>query len=551
MNSTNSINTQQPKSYTARVTPKSNPLPRPTVRITRCAIYTRKSSEEGLEQEFNSLDAQRDAGEAFIRSQSGEGWVILPERYDDGGYSGGNTDRPALQRLTADIEAGKIDCVVVYKVDRLSRSLLDFAKLMQTFENRKISFVSVTQQFNTASSMGRLVLNVLLSFAQFEREIIGERTRDKIAATRRKGKWAGGHPVLGYDIDPKGYRLTVNAPEAERVRHIFTLYLEHGSLLPVVQELTRRDWRTKQWKTRKGPQRGGKLFNRTNLYQLLTNVVYAGKVRYKDEVHEGEQPAIVDPGVFQKVQDLLRRNGRSGSGPVRNQFGALLKGLLRCVPCESAMTPTHTTRKDNRRYRYYVCCSAQKQGHATCPSKTVPAQPIEEFVVERIRCLGRDPELLRNVLAQTRQQHEARTTAMEVEAKSLERDLTSWHGEIRRLSVQLRPGEDNGDLVGRLAELHERTQAVESRIKRVRADITSATNQLIPEEQATQALAAFDPVWETLTPREQGRVIDLLVERVDYDGHAGTVSVTFRPTGIKTLADELALNTLSQKEKRA
>ncbi len=217
----------------------TTPARRATVRLVRCAIYTRKSTEEGLEQEFNSLDAQRDAGEAYARSQSGEGWVALSDRYDDGGFTGGSTDRPGLHRLVADIEAGRVDCVVVYKVDRLSRSLLDFAQLMQRFEQRGVSFVSVAQQFNTASSMGRLVLNVRLSFAQFEREIVGERTRDKIAATRRKGKW-GGRPVLGYDREPGGRRLVAHPDEAERVRDVFQLYQRHGSLLPVVRELGRR-----------------------------------------------------------------------------------------------------------------------------------------------------------------------------------------------------------------------------------------------------------------------------------------------------------------------
>src|SRR5215831_8561687 len=202
----------------------------------RCAIYTRKSTEEGLEQEFNSLDAQRESAEAYIKSQAHEGWLCVPTRYDDGGFTGGNMDRPALKRLLADIEAGVVDCVVVYKVDRLSRSLPDFARLMETFDKSRVSFVSVTQQFNTATSMGRLVLNVLLSFAQFEREIISERTRDKIAATRRKGKWSGGRPVLGYDVDPQGYRLILNEDEAVQVRAIFQLYLQHEALLPVVQE---------------------------------------------------------------------------------------------------------------------------------------------------------------------------------------------------------------------------------------------------------------------------------------------------------------------------
>jgi len=244
----------------------------------RCAIYTRKSSEEGLNQEFNSLDAQREAAQAYIASQCHEGWLCLPHRYDDGGFTGANMDRPALQRLLDDIQAGKIDCVVVYKVDRLSRSLLDFARMMETFDQQRVAFVSVTQQFNTATSMGRLVLNVLLSFAQFEREIISERTRDKIAATRRKGKWSGGVPLLGYDLDLRKTRLVVNSREAVRVRAIFALYLELGGLLPVVRELKRRRWRTKRWRTRHGEVRGGRPFTKTNLHRLLTNVTYSGKV---------------------------------------------------------------------------------------------------------------------------------------------------------------------------------------------------------------------------------------------------------------------------------
>lgn len=226
---------------------KRNHTSTPTRQTIRCAIYTRKSTEDGLEQEFNSLDAQRESGEAFIASQQHEGWVCVPDHYDDGGFSGGNMERPALKRLLADIDAGKIDTVVTYKVDRLSRSLLDFARMMETFDKHHVSFVSVTQQFNTASSMGRLILNVLLSFAQFERELISERTRDKMSAARRKGKWVGGKPVLGYDVDPKGPRLVVNEGEARRVLATFKLYLQHEALMPVVQELTQRGWTNKRW----------------------------------------------------------------------------------------------------------------------------------------------------------------------------------------------------------------------------------------------------------------------------------------------------------------
>ena len=218
----------------------------PAKTVLRCAIYTRKSTEEGLQQEFNSLDAQREAGEAFIVSQKQEGWQVVADHFDDGGYTGGNMDRPALKRLLAAVESRSVDCVVVYKVDRLSRSLMDFARIIEVFDQNGVSFVSVTQQFNTTTSIGRLTLIILLSFAQFEREIISERTRDKMSAARRKGKWIGGHPVLGYDIDPKGGRIVVNPEEAEQVRTLFGLYLELGSLLPVLQEAERRGLLTKR-----------------------------------------------------------------------------------------------------------------------------------------------------------------------------------------------------------------------------------------------------------------------------------------------------------------
>jgi site-specific DNA recombinase len=248
----------------------------------RCAIYTRKSTEEGLDSDFNSLDAQREAAEAYIHSQTHAGWTCLPQHYADGGYTGSNLDRPALQRLLTDIQAGQIDCVVTHRVDRLSRSLLDFAKLMEVFEQHHVAFVSVTQHFHSGTSMGRLVLNVLLSFAQFERELIAERTRDKMAAARRKGKWAGGVPILGYDVDARSKKLVVNEAEAARLRTIFELYLEYRSLLAVVEDLNWRGWCTKQTQTREGHLRGGRPFTKNSVYQLLTNVTYLGQVRYKN-----------------------------------------------------------------------------------------------------------------------------------------------------------------------------------------------------------------------------------------------------------------------------
>src|SRR6266496_4969459 len=243
----------------------------------RCAIYTRKSSEEGLNQEFNSLEAQREAAASYIASQRQLGWILVPERYDDGGYTGGNLDRPALQKLLRDIAQGTIDCVLVYKVDRLSRSLLDFARLMEVFERHQVSLVSVTQPLNTTASLGRLTLNILLSFAQFEREMIADRTRDKMAAARRKGKWVGGKPILGYDVAATGGKLVANPEEVRRVQAIFALYLQHRSFDAVLSEANAQRWTTKSWRTREGKEHLGRPFTKATLTRLLTNVVYLGQ----------------------------------------------------------------------------------------------------------------------------------------------------------------------------------------------------------------------------------------------------------------------------------
>ncbi|MEQ8789510.1 MAG: recombinase family protein [Pirellulaceae bacterium] len=501
----------------------------------RCAVYTRKSSEDGLEQEFNSLDAQREAGEAYIKSQASEGWECLSDHYDDGGFTGGNMERPAVQRLMADIEAGRIDCVVVYKVDRLSRSLLDFARMMEVFERHNVSFVSVTQQFNTATSMGRLILNVLLSFAQFEREMISERTRDKIAATRRKGKWSGGMPLLGYDVvDTK---LVVDPGEAEMVRAIFELYLELDGMLPVVQELERRGWVNKLWTTKKGIERGGRPFDKNSLWHLLTNVTYIGKVKYKDEIHNGEHEAIIDGDLWQRVQAKLKRNGRTGGKMVRNKFGALLKGLLHCSPCDCAMTPTHATREGKKRYRYYICTTAQKRGRNSCPSGSIPAGEIERFVVEQIRCIGRDPQLVAETVRQAHGETRQRADELAKEERRVERELAGHHRGMQKLIRSPSAGEDNGLAAARFADLQDRITSTERRLTEVRDEVERQRRDLIDEAEVAKAMAEFDPVWESLSPREQGRLLQLLIERIDYDGRDGMVSITFHAGGIKALAN--------------
>jgi len=409
--------------------PIGNGVPAP--QRVRCALYTRKSTEEGLDQEFNSLDAQREAAQAYIASQQHQGWIALPERYDDGGFSGGNLDRPALKRLLQDITAGKIDAVLTYKLDRLSRSLLDFARLMEIFDKYHVAFVCITQQFNSATSMGRLVLNMLLSFAQFEREIIAERTRDKIAAARRKGKWVGGMPLLGYDIDPQGSKLRINESEAARVRAIFALYLEYQALGPVVRELDRRGWRTKRWRTRRGRFRGGRAFTRNTLRQLLRNVTYLGHLRYRQEVHPGEQGAIVDAATWQQVQTLLAAQ-RQEQG-ARLPGGALLQRLLRCGACGCAMTGSQT-RRGTRRYRYYVCRQAQKRGWQTCPAPSLAAGPIEDLVVRQLQALapGVTPEEFMTIWQALPPSEQARVLGRLVER-------VNYEAVAQKVSIAFRP----------------------------------------------------------------------------------------------------------------
>ncbi len=325
-----------------------------------------------------------EAAEAFIVSQKHAGWTLIPHRYDDGGFTGANLERPALQQLLADVEASRLDCIVVYKVDRLSRSLLDFARLVDRFDQRSVSFVSVTQQFNTTSSLGRLTLNILLSFAQFEREIIGERTRDKMSAARRKGKWVGGTPVLGYDVDPAGRRLIVNEKEAKRVCEIFGLFIQHHSLLAVVAELARRRWRTKSRMSKNGTAHTGRAFTRASLHRLLTNAVYAGMVEHRGSMYPGEHPSIIEPSVWQGVNAELRAGRRTGIGAIRKPQNALLAGLLLCQSCQRPMVPTYTA-KPGRRYRYYVCQTARQKGWSSCPTKSVPARMIEDSVLAQLQ----------------------------------------------------------------------------------------------------------------------------------------------------------------------
>src|SRR5205809_6084744 len=344
----------------------------------RCAIYTRKSSEEGLEQEFNSLQAQCEACEAYIRSQRHEGWVLARTRYDDGGFSGGNMERPALQCLLADIRGGRIDIIIVYKVDRLTRSLADFARLVEIFDAQGASFVSVTQQFNTTSSMGRLTLNVLLSFAQFEREVTGERIRDKIAASKKKGMWMGGIVPLGYDASER--TLVINSAEAETVRCIFTLYRELGNVRRLKEEADRRGLSTKRSTTAGGTERGGRPFSRGHIYNLLSNPIYIGEIAHKGQLYPGQHPGLIDAYTWAAVRDQLAANARDHRRKAHAAEPSLLAGVLVDARRER-LTPSHAG-KQAPRYRYDVSTALiTEAGTDRAQGWRLPAQEIEDAVI--------------------------------------------------------------------------------------------------------------------------------------------------------------------------
>ncbi len=507
---------------------KAQPKPEPKKKTLRCAIYTRKSVTEGLELEFNSLDAQREAGEAYITSQRHEGWVCLPERYDDGGFTGANMDRPALGKLLADVEAGRIDVVVVYKVDRLSRSLSDFARIMDVLEKTNAAFISVTQAFNSATSMGRLTLNILLSFAQFERETIAERTRDKMSAARRKGKWVGGPPFLGYDIAPGGRALVVNEAEAQRVRQIFSLYLELQSIKAVAQVLNNRGWTMKRWVSQKGVPCGGGRFAKTSLNGLLRNMSYIGKVNYRGHIADAEFPGIVEPAVFQAVQDCMKLNNQTCGSRVRNKYNALLGGLLRCGHCDAPMTHSFSKqRKDGRLYRYYICGRALKEGWHSCPAPSLPAAEIENFVVNEVAQIGKDAELRLEVVTQ----HEENRRTELAEAVASQRKLDR---QLQQLAASAREAEAKGN-ANRLADLERQRAEAVATLAQLHARVALLTEQQLSEAELYKAVESFSPAWESLTLPERQRVLRLLIRRVTYCGATGEIAVTFQASGIKTL----------------
>ncbi|MHB1843263.1 MAG: recombinase family protein [Deltaproteobacteria bacterium] len=485
-------------------------------RVVRCAIYTRKSTSEGLDMDFNTLDAQREASEHYIQSQAAQGWTALPAHYDDGGFTGGNLERPALQRLLDDIERGEVEMVVVYKVDRLSRSLLDFARLMEKFEKKSIGFVSITQHFDTSSSMGRLVLNVLLSFAQFERELISERTRDKIAAARRRGKWTGGPPGLGDPIDTDRRALAVVPEEAEIVRLAFELYLKTRSIGAVTARLNALGHTQKRHTTQVGKVVGGKPWDKDAVHRLIRNPLYVGKVKQKDELYAGEQPPLVGTEVFERVQKSLadRSTGRGVRRTRRPEY--LLTGLLRCQPCDAAMTSSAGRGRNGKSYRYYRCCKEATEGTA-CPTGLLVADEVESAVVAQVREAAKKGDLQREVLAELGED-DGSSAETQAQRERLTARLAELNGEARRLLGAFSNGSAGSKLmVERLGELEADMDRVRLNLGEVEARLRGADGVRHEVERVAEFLDGFDDLWDALVPAERREYLRTLVRRVSVD----------------------------------
>jgi site-specific DNA recombinase len=404
---------------------------------------------------------------------------------------------------------------------------------MKAFDASGVSFVSVTQQFNTTNSMGRLTLNILLSFAQFEREIISERISDKIAAQRQKGLWCGGQQVLGYDVDRSSTspKLVVNAQEAEMVREIFDSYLSLQSLLPVVQKLDQLGWANKTWLTRKGRYKGGRPFDKCSLHTLLTNVIYAGKIRHKDQIYDGQHESIIDQSVFDKVQTQLKEHGRGNGKRLVNRHNALLKGLLHCPACGYAMVHC-PTKKKSKVYRYYVCQTAIKRGHSQCRTGSIPAPAIEAAVVDSIRCVVDDEGVRRAVFAQSEQLLQQHQQRHEVQLRQLTTQRSRDISELKRIAIDGESGELNDT---RRQDLKTRLAKTQARIVEVEKDLEHLKQCRFGRSDVEEAVSDFDKLWAILRAKERVQMMELLVSRVQYDRFEGALSISYHPTAISAL----------------
>ncbi|MDD5697880.1 MAG: recombinase family protein [Victivallaceae bacterium] len=488
-------------------------------KIKRCIIYTRKSTEKGLEQSYNSLDAQRESAENYIKSQKENGWQLIPEHYDDGGYSGGNTERPALKRLMNDIKAGGIDIIIVYKLDRLSRSLLDFMNLAEFFEQHNVSVISVTQDINTSTSSGRMMLNILMTFCQFEREILVERIKDKIAGAKRRGKFCGGVPILGYDVEDK--RLMINSKEAKLIREIFRTYTKLGSGFEVARILNGKGRHTKSWTSKKGKFHSGNKFIPKDVYHILNNPLYIGMVQHNGNVYEGEQEAIIDKKLWDKVQYLLQENSKCPAGENKNHIAAPFKGLLVCGYCGGSFGITYTKKK-NRRYMYYICIKDNDRAEHECPLRRFAAGAIDKIILQQLSRIFKSPAMLMKTY------RELEKLKKEQRAKLLKR-FSELKTEQDEVCKQLRAGGDVALLTPRYTELDNALDEVKRELESI--------GEIYSTDNLAEACGSIESVWEELFPVERYKLAHLLIDRITL--YKDRIIMDIKHHGLKSLIRDL------------
>lgn len=520
-------------------------------RERRCGIYTRVSTDEQAAIEYNSLQAQEEICKSYIAIRGADPalerkWVHA-ETYSDAGFSGGTLERPAMQRLLADIETGKVDVIVAYKIDRISRSISQFYEIWNLLERCKVDFASATQEFNTATSQGKLMLNLLLSFAQYERELIGERTRDKIAAAKKRGRWCGGPAILGYDLDRNQKRLVVNEAEARVVRDIFAIYLQRASMLRAIQAFKEKGYRTKESTSANGRRRGGHSFDKNMLSNLLRNPVYVGKIRHHDKVYDGQHDPIVDLATFERVQKLLADHWNRPRPTTRHASAFLLRGLVRCAVCDRAMSPNFAYSK-GRKYLYYTCTRVMKEGADACVIRSVSAPALEDLLLERLGQLVDNEALVAKMVSQAGVDAGRRLPELQQEKDRIEAELRRRREEAARLVDAIASGATAARSVhDRLREVEAAIETSERRLKDLTEEAARFESALVTPGQVCAALRSFTELWKHLEQTEKVSLVRLVVREVVYDGRdtgdgrCGKISWRLQPLTVGAATDSATL----------
>ncbi|MDD5686338.1 MAG: recombinase family protein [Elusimicrobia bacterium] len=498
--------------------------------VKRCAVYTRVSTEEqGRGSDFTSIDNQRECSKDFIKSQKTVGWQVYPESYDDIGFSAKNIERPALKRLLTDIRQKKFDIVVAYKFDRLSRNIKDFVKILDIFEQYGVSFVAVTQRFDTSTSTGRMMMTMLMGFAQFERDIISERTHDKLKAMAEKGKWRGGVPIIGYDIKDK--KLVVNENESEQAIDQFSFYLKEKSLSKAAKLLNAKNYRLKEWITKAGNKIGGRKYNKCNLAFILRNPLHIGKIRYKDTLYNGEHKSIIPDKLWNVVQKLLDKNGITHKSENQDKHNFLLKGLIRCNYCSSMMSPNFAYSPNNHKYFYYKCVKVYKMDKTACKIGSVPAREIEKIVIQRLAFLGNNKTIIEKITKKALESSYNELPTLEKEKVKLNREYTKIEQEGKNLVDILAKDEQkkNNDFVlTKLDEMQKSKNALSEKKEQIALEINKLQNRVIDAEIIRKNLQTFEKIFDKLTPVEQKELLQLLIKEVIYDEDNSKIKISLR-----------------------